>query len=71
MNQIFWYMLRISPIAGVHFKVCFGVAKVSKSLMEHYMIGQRNTPTPRVTRMNKAQFKEERGKGKQLGRLTL
>ena len=36
INQIFWYMLRISPIAGVHFKVCFGVAKIIENLMEHF-----------------------------------
>ena len=36
-NQIFWYMLCISPIAGVHFKVYFGVAKIIESLMENFL----------------------------------
>ena len=37
INQIFWYMLRISPITGVHFKVCFGVAKIIESSIEHFI----------------------------------
>ena len=30
-------MLRISPITGVHFKVCFGVAKIIESSIEHFI----------------------------------
>ena len=30
-------MLGVSPIAGVHFKVCFGVVKIIESLIEHFL----------------------------------
>ena len=49
-NQIFWYMLQICPIARVHFKVSFGVAKIIESLMEHFLRILRESNAPKLSK---------------------
>ena len=43
-------MLQICPIAGVHFKVSFGVAKIIESLMEHFLRILRESNAPKLSK---------------------